>query len=204
MTDASVVPSERIPSVNPASARTQGHARRGSRRSLWRGYPRAGPSSQTQRRPLSVGLHVPTYDRGVRSFEITDGISKPGRSGRRTPPYAFIKQGVVMLSSVLRSERAIAVNAEIMRAFLRLRHLQLTNDDLGRKRAALERNFDRHGAQFQGVFQAIRELMDPSTKKRRPIGFRSKRESAPPRGRSDGCAFEVTDCDRTFQLDGLT
>ena len=101
-------------------------------------------------------------------------ISKPGRGGRRTPPYAFTEQGVAMLSSVLRSERAIEVNVEIMRAFVRLRHLQLTNDDLGRKLAELERKFDRHDAQFQGVFQAIRELMDPPKRKKRPIGFRSE------------------------------
>ena len=101
-------------------------------------------------------------------------ISKPGRGGRRTPPYAFTEQGVAMLSSVLRSERAIEVNVEIMRAFVRLRHLQLTNDDLGRKLAELERKFDRHDAQFKVVFQAIRELMDPPKRKKRPIGFRSE------------------------------
>lgn len=100
-------------------------------------------------------------------------ISKPGRGGRRTPPYAFTEQGVAMLSSVLRSERAIEVNVEIMRAFVRLRHLQLTNDDMGKKLAALEKKYERHDAQFKVVFQAIRELMEPPTKKRRPIGFRS-------------------------------
>lgn len=98
-------------------------------------------------------------------------ISKPGRGGRRTPPYAFTEQGVAMLSSVLRSERAIEVNVEIMRAFVRLRQLLIANDDLGKKLSKLEKKYDRHDAQFKVVFQAIRELMDPP-KKRRRIGFR--------------------------------
>lgn len=103
-------------------------------------------------------------------------ISKPGRGGRRTPPYAFTEQGVAMLSSVLRSDRAIEVNVEIMRAFVRLRQFLITNDDLGKKLAALEKKYERHDAQFKIVFQAIRELMDPPTRKKRPIGFRSEGE----------------------------
>jgi hypothetical protein len=79
---------------------------------------------------------------------------------------------VAMLSTVLRSSRAVQVNIEIMRAFVRLRQLQLTNDDLGRKLAELEKKYDRHDAQFKVVFQAIRELMDPPMKKKRPIGFK--------------------------------
>jgi hypothetical protein len=99
-------------------------------------------------------------------------ISKPGRGGRRTPPYAFTEQGVAMLSSVLRSERAIEVNVEIMRAFVRLRQMLGSNAELARKLDAMEKKYERHDAQFKVVFQAIRELMDPQTKKRRPIGFR--------------------------------
>jgi hypothetical protein len=89
--------------------------------------------------------------------------------GRRTPPYAFTEQGVAMLSSVLRSERAIAVNVEIMRAFVRLRELLATHADLARKLVALEKKYD---AQFRVVFDAIRELMTPPPKPRRQIGFR--------------------------------
>ncbi len=89
--------------------------------------------------------------------------------GRRFAPYAFTEQGVAMLSSVLRSSRAIAVNIEIMRAFVRLRQLLATHADLARKLDALERNYD---AQFRVVFDAIRELMTPPTGPRKRIGFR--------------------------------
>jgi hypothetical protein len=105
-------------------------------------------------------------DARLRSQVVT---SKPGRGGRRTRPYAFTEQGVAMLSSVLRSERAVAVNVEIMRAFVRLRAMLAGHQDLARKLAALERRYD---AQFKVVFDAIRELMTPPSKPRRPIGFR--------------------------------
>lgn len=80
------------------------------------------------------------------------------RGGRRYLPYAFTEQGVAMLSSVLRSPRAIQVNIEIMRAFVRLRRLLATNAELSRKLAALESKYD---AQLKVVFDAIRELMKP-------------------------------------------
>ncbi len=89
--------------------------------------------------------------------------------GRRYPPYAFTEQGITMLSSVLRSTRAVQVNIEIMRAFVRLRQLLAGHADLARKLAALEKRYD---AQFRVVFDAIRELMTPpEPKKKRPIGF---------------------------------
>jgi predicted DNA binding protein len=89
--------------------------------------------------------------------------------GRRYLPYVFTEQGVAMLSSVLRSNRAIHVNIEIMRAFVRLRQMLASNVELARKLAALERKYD---AQFKVVFDAIRELMTPpEPKKKRPIGF---------------------------------
>ena len=83
-------------------------------------------------------------------------------------PYAFTEQGVAMLSSVLNSERAIKVNIEIMRAFVRLRRILASHADLARKLDALERKYD---AQFKVVFDAIRELMKPPESKKRPIGF---------------------------------
>lgn len=84
-------------------------------------------------------------------------------------PYAFTEQGVAMLSSILRSKRAVRVNIEIMRAFVRLRRMLATNADLARKLAILEKKYD---AQFKVVFDAIRELMTPpEPKKKRPIGF---------------------------------
>ena len=84
-------------------------------------------------------------------------------------PYAFTEQGVAMLSSVLRSQRAIQVNIEIMRAFIRLRQMLASHVELARKLDALEKKYD---AQFKQVFEAIRRLMAPPEPKRRPIGFR--------------------------------
>jgi hypothetical protein len=91
--------------------------------------------------------------------------------GRRYLPQAFTEQGVAMLSSVLHSKRAVMVNVEIMRAFVRLRRILATHADLARKLAALEKRYD---AQFRAVFDAIRELMaPPEPSKKRPIGFTS-------------------------------
>jgi hypothetical protein len=88
--------------------------------------------------------------------------------GRRYPPFAFTEQGVAMLSGVLRSQRAIQVNIEIMRAFVQLRRLLASNAGLSRKLNQLEQKYD---AQFKIVFDAIRELMKPPDPKQRPIGF---------------------------------
>jgi hypothetical protein len=87
---------------------------------------------------------------------------------RRASPYAFTEQGVAMLSSVLRSRRAVRVNIEIMRAFVRLRYILTSHADLARKLDALEKKYD---AQFKAVFVAIRELMTPEPAERRRIGF---------------------------------
>ena len=98
-------------------------------------------------------------------------ISSEGAWGgaRRAAPYAFTEQGVAMLSSVLRSPRAVAVNVEIMRAFVRLRRMLASNADLARKLDVLEKKYD---AQFKVVFDAIRQLMQPPPgKPKRPIGF---------------------------------
>ena len=91
--------------------------------------------------------------------------------GTRKLPRAFTEQGVAMLSSVLRSRRAVRVNIEIMRAFVRLRQMLQTNAELAAKLAALEKKYD---AQFRVVFDAIRELMAPPVKPRKGIGFRSE------------------------------
>jgi len=88
-------------------------------------------------------------------------------------PYAFTEQGVAMLSSVLRSPRAIQVNIEIMRAFVRLRQMLASHAELARKLDALEQKYD---AQFKAVFDAIRQLMAPPEPKRRPMGFRRGEE----------------------------
>ncbi len=89
--------------------------------------------------------------------------------GSRYPPYAFTEQGIAMLSCVLRSDRAIAVNIEIMRTFVKLRSMLESNRDLAKKLAALEAKYDD---QFAIVFEAIRELMNPPpASKKKPIGF---------------------------------
>ncbi len=94
---------------------------------------------------------------------------------RRAVPYAFTEQGVAMLSSVLRSPRAVAVNVEIMRAFVRLRQMLASNAELARKLDALEKKYD---AQFKVVFDAIRQLMQPPVAKPKPqIGFHVKEKA---------------------------
>jgi hypothetical protein len=92
------------------------------------------------------------------------------RGGRRHSPYVFTEQGVAMLSSVLRSPRAIQANIQIMRAFVRLRELMVTHAALMRKIDAMEKKYD---SRFTAVFAAIRELMSPAEIRRRPIGFRT-------------------------------
>ncbi len=87
---------------------------------------------------------------------------------RRARPYAFTEQGVAMLSTVLRSKRAIQLNIEIMRAFVRLRHLLASHKNLARRLTALEK---RCGHQFRIVFDALRELANPPEKPRAQIGF---------------------------------
>jgi hypothetical protein len=94
--------------------------------------------------------------------------SNKGRGGRRYLPVAFTEQGVAMLSSVLRSKRAVEVNIAIMRAFVKLREMLASNHELARRLDRMERNYD---AKFKIVFDAIRELMKPPEKPRRTIGF---------------------------------
>jgi hypothetical protein len=110
------------------------------------------------------------FQTGMSNGRSHSGISKPGRGGRRYLPYAFSEQGVAMLSTVLRSERAIQVNVAIMRAFVQLRELLATHKDLAEKLDALEKKYDK---QFRIVFEAIRELMKPEDPpKEQQIGFR--------------------------------
>jgi hypothetical protein len=87
---------------------------------------------------------------------------------RKYLPNAFTEQGVAMLSSVLRSSRAVRVNIEIMRTFVQLRRMLGANEELTRKLDVLERKYD---GQFHVVFEAIRQLMAPSQRPRRSIGF---------------------------------
>jgi hypothetical protein len=97
------------------------------------------------------------------------------RGGRRSAPYAFTEQGVSMLSSVLHSKRAIAVNVEIMRTFVELRRLVSDHADLAQRISELEKRYD---GQFQVVFDAIRTLITPREKPQRRIGYLSAKASA--------------------------
>jgi hypothetical protein len=97
-------------------------------------------------------------------------VTSSSWGGRRYPPYAFTEQGVAMLSSVLRSPRAVQVNIAIMRAFVKLREMLASHRQLAHRLEEMESQYD---AQFRAVFDAIRELMEPPQKPRRRIGFRT-------------------------------
>jgi len=94
--------------------------------------------------------------------------SKADRKGLRYAPMAFTEHGILMLSSVLKSERAIQINIEIMRTFVKLRQLLTSNKELARRLDELESRYDR---QFKIVFDAIRQLMTPPSHTRKQIGF---------------------------------
>jgi hypothetical protein len=115
-------------------------------------------------------------------FVTSNADGQERRGGRRTAPYAFTEQGVAMLSSVLGSPRAIAVNIEIMRTFVRVRALAATHGDLAKRLADLEEKTEALAmshdtfsyntrAQLKKVFDALRELMTPPDPPERPIGF---------------------------------
>jgi len=93
--------------------------------------------------------------------------------------FAFTEQGVAMLSSVLNSPRAVQVNIEIMRAFVRLREVTATNRELAQKLAELEQRIASHDEEIQTIFEAIRQLMTPPEPPRKEIGFHIKEDSVP-------------------------
>jgi hypothetical protein len=105
-------------------------------------------------------------------------ISNSGRGGRRTLPYVFTEQGIAMLSSVLRSERAVQVNIMIMRTFVKLREIMATHIDLARKIDALEQRYGKHDQHIQTIFKIIKQLLEPPLEPTQrepdkpPIGFR--------------------------------
>jgi phage regulator Rha-like protein len=108
----------------------------------------------------------------LRSQFVT--LNKIGRGKHlKYLPYAFTEQGVAMLSSVLNSERAIRVNIAIMRAFVKLRQILITHKELAHKLEQLERKIEKHDADIQTIFEAIRQLMAPPEKPKRRIGFHS-------------------------------
>lgn len=113
-------------------------------------------------------------DESLRSQFVTSnvGTSKPGRGGRRLPPYVFTEHGVAMLSSVLRSKRAVRLNILIVRAFVRLREYLSTHKDLARKLRDIERTQHEHGADIQKIYGHIQRILGPAPQPpKRRIGF---------------------------------
>lgn len=103
-------------------------------------------------------------------------ISNEGRGGRRYSPYVFTEQGVAMLSSVLRSDRAVAVNIEIMRTFVELRRITASYAALQERLEALEREMtarlDGHDEQLDQIFKVLHQLISPPPRPKKPVGFR--------------------------------
>ena len=117
--------------------------------------------------------------------------------GVRFLPYAFTEQGVAMLSSVLRSARAVQVNIAIMRAFVQLRQVLSSHTELSRKLTELEQRIEGHDAAIRSLFDAIRQLMAPPLSEPKPeIGFHVKEEAIPYRvkGASLGPVAQITVC----------
>jgi hypothetical protein len=114
----------------------------------------------------------------LRSHFATSKKPATNRGGRRYLPYAFTEQGVAMLSSVLSTERAVAVNIEIMRTFVRMRSVLAANKQLARRFAGLETRLDKKNTiqdkAIAAIMSAIRELMNPPIRRTRGIGFTAK------------------------------
>lgn len=120
-------------------------------------------------------------------FQLTKGefvnwksqfvTSSSDKMGLRKRPLAFTEHGILMLSSVLHSPRAVQVNIQIMRAFVRLRELMITHKDLARKIEELEAKYRKHGENFVVVFAAIKKMLEPVRESRKgkiPIGFHAR------------------------------
>jgi ORF6N domain len=124
----------------------------------------------TERFPVDFMMQLTAHEWSALRSQIVTLKTGRGRH-RKYSPYAFTEQGVAMLSSVLRSERAIAVNIEIMRAFVRMRELIASNKALAQQLYKLERKVVSHDLAIADILKTIRELMNPPIKKSRPIGF---------------------------------
>ena len=131
----------------------------------------------SDRFPVDFMFQLTTVEAENLRFQF--GISSSGHGGRRYLPHAFTEQGVAMLSSVLRSTRAVQVNIAIMRAFVRMREVLTENKELARRLEAAERRLGdhetalgEHAAEIRAVFEAIRRLMSPVQQPRPAIGFK--------------------------------
>jgi ORF6N domain len=117
--------------------------------------------------------------------------SNDGRGGRRYAPYVFTEQGVAMLSGVLRSDRAIAVNVEIMRAFVELRRVANSyaaiEKQLEQIEADMSARLDEHDDQLREIFETLHQLISPPARRKRPVGF------SPPEGNLDQLSDQALD-----------
>jgi hypothetical protein len=111
------------------------------------------------------------------ALRLQFATSKPGRGGRRSLPYVFTEQGVATLSTVLNSEQAIEVNITIMRAFVKLRQMLESNEELNRKFATVIRKLSTHDKYFKVVFDELKRLTEQPTPTRKQIGFKAGKES---------------------------
>jgi phage regulator Rha-like protein len=116
------------------------------------------------------------FQLSVDEWELHRPVNRRGRGGRRTLPYVFTQEGVAMLSSVLRSERAVYVNVQIMSAFVRMREILLARAELSERLDELEAKYD---SRFAVIFKAIRQLTLPLAPPRNPIGFRPPTDPPP-------------------------
>ena len=110
----------------------------------------------------------------VENLRFQIGTSSWG--GQRYLPYAFTEQGVAMLSSVLNSDRAIAVNIQIIRIFTRMRQLMLTHKDILLKLEKMEKGFESHDKKIKLIFEYLKQLLSPTTEPRKQIGFKQNQK----------------------------
>ena len=128
-----------------------------------------------ERFPKDFMFHLTKEEADSLRFQI--GMSKTsGRGGRRYLPYVFTEQGVAMLSSVLKSKRAIQVNIAIVRTFVKLREILSSHKKLAYKLQDLEKKIEKQDEKIYTIFEAINSLMAPSEKKQRKIGFKREKE----------------------------
>lgn len=128
--------------------------------------------------PQRLDVSLPSQGNGAIE-PVTNCDRFPEASGPAILPFAFTEQGVAMLSSVVRNERAVQANIEIMRTFVRLRQLLAINADLAHRLDESERRVGGHDEQFAHVIRAIRQLMEPpAALKMRRIGFHAGDESS--------------------------
>lgn len=121
-------------------------------------------ASQAKQGPLSQGFCLPAPAIRIRLFDVANCDIKWRHGGRRKLPWVFTEHGVAMLSSVLHSKRAVQVNIDIIRAFVRLREILATHKDLARK-------VERHDQQIAVLFDSLQKLLAPSATKKNPIGY---------------------------------